>query len=129
MSYPNHIRVSGLPFMLQGWNNIYVKTDRLSEGAPVYELAPYTLYGCIPIIGTRIFKTDGKWRLQRMCDFEPVFTNLSEVTSTPLGAWFETYNERLCTITDADNERDSVPLAILVLTIAIGLGLLFKMYR
>lgn len=36
--------------MLQGWNTIY-KTEKLSEGFPVYHLKPYKLYYIIPIIG------------------------------------------------------------------------------
>lgn len=71
MAFPNKIRVSGLPFMLQGWNNVYIKTGEMSDDCPVYKLDSYTLYGVFPIIGVSIFRRNGIWVMQRECDGYP----------------------------------------------------------
>ena len=39
-TYPEKIRMSGLPFMLQGWNTEFVRTSEESDGCPVYYLEP-----------------------------------------------------------------------------------------
>lgn len=59
--YPNHIRVRGLPFMLQGWNTTFYKTEKLSEGCPIYRLDGYKLYFLIDIVGVTIKMRNGKW--------------------------------------------------------------------
>jgi hypothetical protein len=59
MSYPDKLKVSGLPFFLHGWNNTYYKTKATSEGCPVYRLDPYVLYWLIPIVGVRLLKYKG----------------------------------------------------------------------
>jgi hypothetical protein len=69
--FPNRIKVSGLPFMLQGWNNIYTKIDQMTDDCPIYELQSYLLYGLFPIIGTIIYRKDGIWQMQRECDYHP----------------------------------------------------------
>jgi hypothetical protein len=66
MDYPQKIKVSGLPFMLQGWNNIFTKTD---SDEPVYRLNEYTLYGLIPIAPAIIYKLKDRWILRREDDF------------------------------------------------------------
>jgi hypothetical protein len=66
--WPDHIRMSGLPLSLCGYNTLFVKTDRVSEGCPEYELQPYTLFVFIGIIGLRIFKSNGQWVA---CHFYP----------------------------------------------------------
>jgi hypothetical protein len=71
--FPKNIKVKGLPFMLQGWNNIYKKTDEISDNCPIYRLEEYNLYWIIPIIGVRIFREDGVWKMQRDCDFFPLY--------------------------------------------------------
>ena len=71
MSFPERIKVSGLPFMFQGWNNIYYKTSEIADGCPVYSLPSYTLYGFIEIIGVTIYRNNGIWVLQRVCDANP----------------------------------------------------------
>jgi hypothetical protein len=68
MEFPQQIRVKGLPFMLQGWNAVYTKINEESDGCPVYHLEPYTLYWTIPIIGVRILRKNGIWRMKRDCD-------------------------------------------------------------
>nr|QYA18382.1 hypothetical protein KOM_12_112 [Clandestinovirus] len=87
-TFPNQIRVKGLPFMLQGWNNVYYKTNEISDGKPVYRLNPYTLYYTIPIIGVTIRKVDGVWVLQRDCDDSPLM-NLNKYggQDDPFGFW------------------------------------------
>lgn len=57
---PDRIRMSGLRFMLQGWNNEFTKTDETSDGFPVYRMPSYTLYGVIDIIGVRIKRVQGR---------------------------------------------------------------------
>jgi len=71
MSFPQTIKVSGFPFMLQGWNSKYHKTSEMSDGCPVYQLNSYILYYFIDIIGVKLFRVDGIWVLQRMCDVVP----------------------------------------------------------
>lgn len=71
MSFPTQIRVSGLPFMLQGWNNTYRSTSMTTDECPIYRLDSYRLYGLIPIIGVTIFRKNGVWMLQRDGDFCP----------------------------------------------------------
>ena len=51
--FPKFIYVSELPFMLQGWNGIYKKSDEMRNSSPVYKLKSYTLYF---FIGEKIFK-------------------------------------------------------------------------
>ena len=44
-NFPEQIKMSGLPFMWQGWNTKFELTDEICENCPVYRLYPYTLYG------------------------------------------------------------------------------------
>ena len=67
--YSEQIRLKGLPFMLQGWNTVYYKTNDERDGCPVYRLNPYVLYLFFSIIGIRIFRQNGQWVMQRDCDF------------------------------------------------------------
>ena len=71
--YPEKIKVSGLPFMLQGWNTTFVKC--IDDGQVSYRLYGYTLYCFIPIIGVHITETNGKWHFTRECDFWPFMEN------------------------------------------------------
>jgi len=89
-TYPEHIQVFGLPFMLQGWNNTYVLEGLDENKFPIYYLAPYTLYCLFPIIGVRIKRNNGDWVLQRDCD--PYPTGISKQkgnneVDTPFGNW------------------------------------------
>lgn len=72
MSFPQNIRLKGLPFMLQGWNSTYYKTSEESDGCPVYRLDSYSLYRFISIIGVKIFRKNGVWVLQRDSDDSPM---------------------------------------------------------
>jgi hypothetical protein len=82
--------LSGLPFMLQGWNNEYTK----HETNNTYHLAPYTLYYLFPILGTTISKIDGRWELTRDCDRDhfmgPTHMDIYKVGNDqekPFGNW------------------------------------------
>lgn len=44
-NFPEQIKMSGLPFMWQGWNTKFELSDEICENCPVYRLYPYTLYG------------------------------------------------------------------------------------
>jgi len=71
-TYPEKIRMSGLPFMLQGWNTEFVRTSEESDGCPVYYLEPYNLYWLIPIIGGYVKRVKGNWIFQRECDWDGI---------------------------------------------------------
>ncbi len=66
---PNEVYVSGMPFMLQGWNGRYQRI------AKEFVLCPYVLYGTIPIIGTKIRFQNGRWCFIRDCDLTPLYYN------------------------------------------------------
>jgi len=69
--FPKRVRVKGLPFMLQGWNNTYTRTKNIVNGSPTYKLESYVLYMIIPIIGVELRRNeDGTWSLHRECDYE-----------------------------------------------------------
>jgi len=91
MSFPNHIRVTGLSFFLQGWNNVYYKTGETSDGCPVYRLDSYKLYWGIPIIGVKIFRDEGVWKLQRECDSYPM--SIKKFGQSPQGDPFGYWSE------------------------------------
>lgn len=67
VNWPGAIRVRGLPFMLQGWNNIYTREDVEGRDYPTYVLKSYTLYGCIDIFSAYIGwnSSEGCWQLRR----------------------------------------------------------------
>lgn len=88
--YPTHIKVSGLPFMLQGWNCVFYKSEDVCNGKPVYRLDPYTLYWFIDIIGVSIKYSGGKWQFIRYCDDWPMATNPSL-----LGTWSKFHNMKV----------------------------------
>ena len=81
--FPAQIKVSGLPFMLQGWNAKYYKTSDTSDGCPTYRLEPYNLYKMIAIIGVTIKRINGGWVLQRDCDLFP--TSMAKYGANPQG--------------------------------------------
>lgn len=68
---PSEIYVSGMPFMMQGWNGKYKRLTKRAE----FVMQPYILYDTIPIIGTKIFFQNGQWCLQRDGDVSPLFFN------------------------------------------------------
>lgn len=61
IDWPDEIQMSGLPWMLSGYNTKLVKSNRTFEECPEYVLAPYNMYYIIPIIGLRIAKSNGQW--------------------------------------------------------------------
>ncbi len=89
IEWPKKIKMSGLPFMLQGWNCEFYLTSETSDNAPVYRLDPYALYWMIPIIGVKILKYNGNWVLQRDCD-DAEFSFIQKVSTGsdyPWGTW------------------------------------------
>lgn len=56
--FPHAIRVHGMQWDLQGWNNIYTRTKELSDGAPTYVLPSYVLYGFITIAEAEILRIE-----------------------------------------------------------------------
>jgi len=87
--WPQQIRMSGLPFMLQGWNNVYYKTSDISDGCPVYRLDSYNLYWLISIIGVRIMRIDGVWVIWRNGDYGPIDIKKygQSPQPDPFGSW------------------------------------------
>ena len=68
---PTTVYVSGMPFMLQGWNGEFNRYSNKSE----FLRPGYTLYGMIPIVGTFIYFRNGRWCFQRACDSSALFFN------------------------------------------------------
>lgn len=93
-NWPKKIVVSGLPFMLQGWNNTYVRNDLLgvvidvstkySDDVPIYTLESYWLYGIIPIASVQILRVNGEWILRRLDNKEIFAYNLSTKNAVQL---------------------------------------------
>lgn len=83
--YPDKIKVTGLPFMLQGWNTTFDKKKN-DDGEVVYCLNSYILYFFIPIIGVTISKHDDEWRFTRNCDEGPFIRN-----NKLFGKWHDGY--------------------------------------
>src|SRR5271157_238002 len=85
--WPLQLKMSRLPFMLQGWNCTFYKTGGTSEGCPIYRLDPYTLYWTIPIIGVRILKVNGRWIINRDCDYssDATVSKLYNDQASPIG--------------------------------------------
>jgi len=85
-TWPQSIKVSGFPFMLQGWNNTYYQLDEFKNGKPVYRLYPYTLYYLVDIIGVDIyFDLERGWCIKRHTDDHPLFRTDSR---NLLGTWY-----------------------------------------
>lgn len=89
MSFPNRIRVKGLPFMLQGWNSTYYKTTDTSDGCPVYRLDEYALYWTIQIAAVIIYRENGVWRLRRVdCEWTGDIKKYGQTPQgDPFGYW------------------------------------------
>jgi hypothetical protein len=63
--YPDKIRVKGLPFIFTGWNNIFVRTNELINGYPIYYLKSSTI---LKIYSTKIIfvkNFNGRWYIFR----------------------------------------------------------------
>jgi hypothetical protein len=88
--YPDEIRFRGLPFLLQGWNTIFKKSPQTVEGAPVYRLEDYVLYGAIHIAPAIIYKRSGIWRMERNDPWiinNFTVTSMSAPSDSPIGEW------------------------------------------
>jgi hypothetical protein len=69
-TFPDKIRMRGLPPCFQGWNTVFTKAKDLdANGDPIYVLEDYTYLWFFPIIGCTIQKEDGRWVMRRDCDF------------------------------------------------------------
>jgi hypothetical protein len=89
VQWPGSIKVTGLPFLLQGWNNIFVaKYSEKNSDIPEYVLQPYTLYNVIDIFGVTIAWNEEKekWQFTRDCDYSPLFYSRKATPSTGFGA-------------------------------------------
>ena len=45
MEFPNQIKMSGLPLMWCGFNEVFTKTDSISDGCPIYRMESYKMFG------------------------------------------------------------------------------------
>ena len=89
VQWPGAIKVTGLPFLLQGWNNIFVaKYSEKNSDIPEYVLQPYTLYSVIDIFGVTISWNEEKekWQFTRHGDCSPLFYSGKATPSTGFGA-------------------------------------------
>jgi hypothetical protein len=80
--FPRKICVKGLPFMWQGWNTTYYRSDEVEDGCPVYLLDDYTLYFFIRIAGCRLYRQNGIWTFNRR---DGPFPNLHKYGAGPQG--------------------------------------------
>ena|SRR5438874_2305723 len=78
--YPDKIRMSGLPFGLQGWNTELVRTDEESDDCPVYYLSPYLLYWLYPVTGGKMMRIKGRWVFRTDEDLEGKYTMKKNVS-------------------------------------------------
>jgi hypothetical protein len=86
--WPDEIYMRDLPINLCGWNSTLRKTDEIKEGAPMYIMNPYYMYGMIYILGIKVFKRDGIWVMTRFDneneDNNPIMTTYGNL---PFGRW------------------------------------------
>jgi len=103
-NYPDHIRVTGLPFMLQGWNCVFYKQEpKKDQDYPVYCLDSYTLYWLIDIIGVEIANPTGnEWLFYRVCDG---INHPLARRKLLLGKWHDGIQ---CTISRTDNSSNEI---------------------
>jgi len=106
--FPKKIKISGLPFIDHGWNNILKKYDfKESDGCPVYHLDKYWLYGIIPIVGIRMMRIDGVWQVLRNDPFSPgtdIHQQNGEDNSSPVGKWITGTTE--VTVEAVEDDRE-----------------------
>ena len=72
--FPEKIKISGLPLMLQGWNTTFTRCVD-DNGQVYYQLSSYMLYRLFDIIGVRIEKKDNMWHFVRRGDYASMFTS------------------------------------------------------
>lgn len=69
-NYPNYLYISGFSFLHQGWNSVLEKSYQYSlNGAPIYYMKSYFLYGLIAIRPLKLIKQDQTWILC-VCDHD-----------------------------------------------------------
>ncbi len=69
--YPDYLYISGFPFTQQGWNSYLTKSYQFSlNGAPIYYMKPYYLYGLIPIKPLKLIRQQSTWVLSTYDCFE-----------------------------------------------------------
>ena len=73
--FPARIKVSGFPLALCGWNSTYEKTDRTSDGAPVYELHTYRMLWTSQILAVHVYRKAGVWYMDRKIDGMTISTS------------------------------------------------------
>ena len=81
--FPRRIKVKGFPLMLCGWNSVYERIEEFSDGCPVYYLESYNFLWAFSIIGVRIFREDGVWKMKR--DGDSYCMSSYKYGSTPQG--------------------------------------------
>lgn len=91
---PSKLRMSGLPFMLSGWNGEYDLVEPSSLFG-VYRREPHTKWYFFTIIGVSIHLFKGYWCLFRDCDngAPTDIRKLGDDQDSPIGIW--TYGARL----------------------------------
>lgn len=130
VAFPRSIRMSGLPWNVQGWNGVYTQTSDRSDGHPTYRRAAFKWFGVLNIRGATILCCDGVWGLQPddwidIDGCEWWFTRkLERPATSPIGEW------RDGIVTDAANAESSshlrpgfvmaVCIALCVVVIAWG---------
>jgi hypothetical protein len=87
-NFPDYIKISGLPFMLQGWNTHLYRTSETRDDAPVYALRSYVLYWLIPIAEIRVYRSAGIWYMRRTDDPRPIIHKFgTSPQPDPFGYW------------------------------------------
>jgi hypothetical protein len=88
-TFPDKIRFRRLPPLLQGWNSVFTKAEKLDKnGNPIYVLEDYVYLWFFPIIGCTIRKEDDRWIMRRNCDFNMKMCKKKGVDQTsPVGDW------------------------------------------
>ncbi len=125
---PKRIRVSGLPLLHMGWNTVLVKTE--SE-TPEYIMAPYALFGVLPIMPVKIFKSEqGKWYLDYwgMGSIHGAIYSNEYPSPTPIGNWMMG-GSHILTVSDADKTSAWYKwpmLASIATGLAIAVGMIMR---
>ena len=84
--YPETIRMSGLPFLLRGWNADYSRRKTLSDGVPTYRLESYVHY-IVPIVGATIMRIGGVWTFVPDNASYTTLEKMSVGSALPCGKW------------------------------------------
>lgn len=108
---PEYVLVQGLPFMLQGWNNVFYRSQERADGVPIYKLQSYWLYGWIDIASARLLRIGGVWVLRKngyhwnvdaMENLDKDWEPKAIVHPSPVGQW------RQITVTDVSKQHTQI---------------------